>query len=209
MITTIQVSQSLSSGIKCPHCGDIAYEKNYQTATLPDPNYRNFLRDLNAPFEQGKLLLCPVCCKITVIIDDKIVYPNKLMITPSKDMPEDIKSIFYEALSIATKSPRAACALLRLCIDKLAIHLGAKEDKPLAEKIKQISNIPDIANLLEACRLAGNKAVHPYSVDIEENDVELVESLADFINYIVNIKITMQNEAKKITERFNKKNHTN
>ena len=61
----------------------------------------------------------------------KIIWNNSLYIYPeiqpqeaNPDMPETVLQLYNEAGSIYNKSPRAACALLRLAIDRLCYELG-------------------------------------------------------------------------------------
>ncbi|WP_201721792.1 hypothetical protein [Polynucleobacter asymbioticus] len=49
-----------------------------------------------------------------------MVYPNRGNVpVANEDMPNDVKSGYEEAASIAALSPKAASALLRLAIQKL------------------------------------------------------------------------------------------
>lgn len=201
----VNIHFALPSGIMCPHCRIRSNERDFETTSIPTEHIKDYLNEVKAPYEQGKMLRCPACNKVIVLIDDKVVYPNYLPIEPNTDMPEDVRDIFTEALSIANTSPRAACALLRLCIEKLCLNLGANPNKNLAEKIQEVSTNPDVINLLEACRLVGNKAVHPSFVDITENDIDLVENLAKFINLVITTTITSQKLAEEIKSRFSKK----
>lgn len=45
---------------------------------------------------------------------------------PNSDMPDDIKNDYDEARDICLRSPRSACVLLRLCVEKICTRIGAK-----------------------------------------------------------------------------------
>lgn len=57
-------------------------------------------------------------------IDDEYVYPEIIGIEANADMPEAVKALYNEAAIIYNKSPRAACALLRLAVERLCNELG-------------------------------------------------------------------------------------
>lgn len=193
--------------IQCPHCKTVSNRFEFDSASFPTLEKQNEIRGVITDYEKCSIVYCPICFRATVIINDKIIYPDYLIIKPNPDMPEDTKSIYLEALSIANKSPRAACALLRLSIDRLVDYLGASKDKKLYEKIREVAKSPLVEDLLEACRLAGNKAVHPSQVVIEDNDIDLVQNLAEFINVVVDLTISMPKKALEIKNRFSKKDH--
>jgi hypothetical protein len=116
-------------------------------------------------------------------------------------MPPDVRADFLEANEILDKSPRGAAALLRLCIQKLMIHLG--------EKGENINN--DIASLvrkgldtriqkaLDVVRAVGNSAVHPGQIDLED-DKTTATKLFGLVNVIVESQITQAQHIEQMYE---------
>lgn len=81
--------------------------------------------------------ICQNCQKISIWLNEKMIYPKpRLTPPPNEDLPEDIKADYEEASLIVQDSPRGACALLRLALQKLMIYLG--EDKNLDKAIKSL-----------------------------------------------------------------------
>lgn len=121
---------------------------------------------------------------------------------PHYDIPEDAKKDYMEARDILSKSPRAACALLRLVVQKLCVSLGEK-GKNINEDIGNLvrKGLPiEIQQSLDIVRVIGNNAVHPG--ELIENDVdEIAATLFEVINYIVEDRIS---RPKKLKELFDK-----
>ena len=105
---------------------------------------------------------------------------------PHPDLPDDAKNDYLEARSVASDSPRAAAALLRLGVQKLLPKLGGKgkniDDDIAALVGKGLS--PHIRDALDICRVVGNNAVHPGELNVDD-DPALVSQLFDLINFIV------------------------
>jgi hypothetical protein len=99
-------------------CGDVFFDHNEKG---------NFSQlDANNLF----LSKCFNCEKIAVWIHDRLLFPPiRHGAHPNPDRPEDVLHDYEEARSILDLSPRGAAALLRLCIQKLCIHLGGKGEK--------------------------------------------------------------------------------
>lgn len=131
-----------------------------------------------------------------------IIYPDATGIAPpSEDMPDDIKKDYLEAASIYQKSPRGAAALLRLCLQKLCIHLGCKGkkiDDDLAELAKKEILPNKIIKAADVVRITGNNAVHPGAICDDDFDGIAIK-LFDLINIIVQYAIT---EPKVIQRLF-------
>lgn len=116
------------------------------------------------------------------------------------DMPEDCRVDFEEAREIAGRSPRGAAALLRLCLQRLCIHLGGKGkkvDDDIAQLVKRGVD-PKIQQAFDVVRVTGNHAVHPGSISLEENP-EHVTVMFEMINLIVEEIIS---RPKKVAELF-------
>lgn len=110
----------------------------------------------------------------------------------SHDMPEAIAADFEEARQVFSSSPRAAAALLRLCVQKLCEYLlGKKGDinQQIAELVK--NGLPvRVQQALDTVRVTGNNAVHPGVMNVEDRP-ELVAPLFGIVNFIVENQVTM------------------
>jgi hypothetical protein len=122
---------------------------------------------------------CSCCRKSSLWAGEKLIYsPSGIGPDPNPDLPEDIRTDYEEARSIAAQSPRGAAALLRLCIQKLCKYLG--------EAGNNING--DIRSLIgkgldPRIRVIGNSAVHPGQIDLRD-DSKIVSSLFGLINII-------------------------
>ncbi|MDH1007435.1 DUF4145 domain-containing protein [Pseudomonas nicosulfuronedens] len=122
-----------------------------------------------------------------------MIYPAVCLVpAASHDMPEAIAADFEEARQVFSSSPRAAAALLRLCVQKLCEHLlGKKGDinQQIAELVK--NGLPmRIQQALDTIRVTGNNAVHPGVMNVEDRP-ELVAPLFGIVNFIVENQVTM------------------
>ncbi len=140
----------------------------------------------------------PSCQKISIWIDEKMVYPKpRLTPLPNDDLPDDIKADYEEASLIVQDSPRGACVLLRLALQKLMIHLD--KDKNLDRVIKNLmqENIDeDLRKALDSVRVVGNSAAHPNELEIRDKP-EIAFQLFKLINFIANEVLTSRKEIRE------------
>lgn len=185
----------------CPHCHTLAqmerdthaFQSDWMSVSIDEAYCENAVT----------ILKCANCGKKILWIDNEYAYPDLQPIEPNSDMPTVVKSLYEEAVLIYTKSPRAACALLRLAIDRLCNELGETDrdiNKNIASLVKRGISV-EVQQALDIVRVVGNKAVHPGQITFDVDSVETAETLFTLINLIVDRLIS---EPKRIDEMFDK-----
>jgi hypothetical protein len=139
---------------------------------------------------------CYNCQRKSIFINNQYVYPDIVAEEANSDMPESVKQLYNEAGQIYNKSPRAACALLRLAIDRLCNELG-ETDRDINKNIGALvkKGLPEtVQKALDVVRVVGNKAVHPGQIAFDVDDKATATMLMRLINIIVERMITEPNE---------------
>ena len=139
--------------------------------------------------------ICQNCDKAIIWIDNQYVYPEIAATEPNADMPNSVKLLYDEAALIYNKSPWAACALLRLAVERLCIELGETGaiDKMIGRLVQK--GLPTIVQkALDAVRVIGNKAVHPGQIAFDVDDRATAETLMKLLNIITERLITEPKE---------------
>jgi Domain of unknown function (DUF4145) len=147
---------------------------------------------------------CYSCGRLTIWHYDTILYPaRRYEIEANPDLPDDIRDDFDEARAILDLSPRGAAALLRLCIQKLCIHLGKSGksiDDDIASLVKDGLNVR-VQQALDVVRVVGNEAVHPGQLALKE-DRDTAATLFDLVNRIAYDTITHPKEVAVMYEKL-------
>ena len=129
---------------------------------------------------------CYDCKKVTIWVHDRPVYPPlRSGPPPNADLPDGTFDDYEEARAILDLSPRGAAALLRLCIQKICIHLGEK-GKKIDDDIASLAAKglhPVVRKSLDIVRVVGNDAVHPGTMDLND-DRDTALQLFSLVNAI-------------------------
>jgi hypothetical protein len=175
----------------CPHCG--VYSKQIWKQVSIWCNGSQDVPDM-------KIAICTHCEDKSIWFNGNMIEPNIGGVSlPNVDLPEDIKSDYYEARDILNKSPRGSSALLRLAIQKLCKELGEKGENinsDIGELVKKGLPIK-IQKALDYVRVIGNNAVHPGQIDLKDNK-EIAINLFNLINIITEAMITQPKEVDKL-----------
>jgi len=144
---------------------------------------------------------CFNCQDAAIWVGGIMAYPEQIAAaSANKDTPPDIARDYDEARAIVQKSPRGAAALLRLAIQKLCAHLG-EPGKNINDDIASLVSKgldPRIQRALDVLRVVGNEAVHPGTIDLND-DPDTAENLFKLFNLIVEKMIS---EPKLVDEVY-------
>jgi len=167
----------------CIHCG--VYAAQYWKAFLYDNSRGHTVHpSLN-------YCVCSHCQKWSYWYEGRMIVPSEAPVPPAHaDMPSTCVPEYDEARSIVVLSPRAACALLRLALQKLMAELG-ENGKNINDDIGSLvaKGLPVLVQqALDFCRVVGNNAVHPGEIEINDTP-EIAHNLFMMMNFIVEDRI--------------------
>lgn len=155
--------------------------------------------------DEVQIRKCSLCGKFIIWVDKKLVWPELPAVKPSKYLPAESLAAFEEAQKVIDRSPQCACAMLRLALERLCVHLGADKGT-LKAKIESLGLDPDLHAIAEACRAVGNDAVHAGLIDYgSEDSYETARTLSLFINHLAERLIGLPLVAKQMAARVKRK----
>ncbi len=200
------VSPSLNSkAFACPHCN--AHARQYKWGgSLSVAGHGSRIPE--GALEHADLVIsrCDVCSKNCLWVNKTLVYPAKNNAPlPNDDMPDELKVDYLEAAAIYSQSPRAAAALLRLCLQKLMPHLGLPGNNlndDIGALVKRGMS-SQIQQALDVVRVIGNNAVHPGELDADK--AETAHQLFILMNLIVDSQISTPAKTQKMFDSLPKR----
>lgn len=186
-------------GFHCPYCGVYAHQI-WQQPIIFEPSPPVIIQ-LNPAVKASH---CQHCGLMALWIGDGLVYPQTLIAPPPHDdLAEPALSSYGEARCIAFASPRAAAALLRLCLQQLVSLLGAKSDD-LNTAVGELvtMGLPNrVQAAMDTVRLIGNEAVHPGTIDVND-DPAIALNLFELVNIVVESMVTQPNMVDDLYSRL-------
>ena len=146
---------------------------------------------------------CSVCNKISVWMNEKMIYP---VVSPADkpaiNMPDNVRKIYEEASLVSIHSPRAAAVLLRVAAEMLTAHLGEPEGK-LYDRIRNLAkkkNLDErVINSFDIVRYKANKGGAHDNIINQIITIKEINKLFFSINYIVK---EMINEPAKLDDIY-------
>jgi hypothetical protein len=182
------------SSFNCPNCGAFAQQNWIEISPL----------FTGTSLGDMELCVCEHCNQRSYWYLQKMIIPDIGGVSlPNPDLPADVAEDYIEARSILSRSPKGAAALLRLGIQKLCKHLGQKGENinnDIAELVKQ-GLPPMVQQSLDILRVVGNSAVHPGTIDLDDNQ-DLAVALFDLINVIAEVMITQPKHIKSLYSKL-------
>ena len=195
-MSAYEIPAARKDAFNCPHCG--AFSTQHWTQLTAD-TARGRTRD-----PRFQVCCCQRCDDVTIWKDDRMIFPfNGSAPMPNQDMPDEIKKDYNEARDIIALSPRSACMLLRLCVQKICNQKVAGTGS-LNKKIRSLVKKgldPQIQQSLDSVRVIGGEAVHPLQMDLRD-DIETATSLFGIVNYISDWAYTREKKIKAISEKL-------
>ena len=180
----------------CPHCGTLSLMNYYTLCFRNGGVFQGQPGTIPVGNSWLYIATCQNCMNKIIWINDEYVYPDIVAEEANPDMPESVMQLYNEAGLIYNKSPRAACALLRLAIDRLCNELG-ENDRDINKNIGALvkKGLPQsVQQALDVVRVVGNKAVHPGQIACDVDDKGTATMLMRLLNIIVERMITEPNE---------------
>lgn len=163
-----------------------------------------FIHSGGAQATRFQASFCSHCRNWSFWYDGVLIIPSQSPVPIAHlDLPTDCTAEYEEARDVFSKSPRAAAALLRLCIQELMPHLGGA-GKNINDDIKTLvaNGLPaQIQKALDYCRVVGNNAVHPGEISLNDSP-EIAQRLFEMINFIVEDRITRPKEIEALYEKL-------
>ena len=153
--------------------------------------------------------ICSNCSHLLIWFGNDIVYPEiGIGPPPNPDLDEVMLQLYNEASMIATKSPRAAAALLRVCLDNLCKKCGRNKETIFSNinqfiEEEKLDNISAIAASL--IRIVGNDAVHDPDkpgLIIDADDIKTVEGMFGLVNIVADQLITQPRQREERLNQF-------
>lgn len=199
----------------CPNCHTFAHQSWLDVYVKWNPIANDIVKGIN-------LCYCSHCSQHTIWKNKELIDPIMgLAEQPNEDLPSDIQELYNEANNVVNLSPKSACALLRLALEKLFDNLLGPNKKSISQNIANLAKegkLPEkISKSSEIIRIIGDGQLHNGIIDLTGLDTKQTAlklfSLINIIGtYLISNKKMVddlysqlpQEEIQKIEKRYKK-----
>lgn len=183
----------------CPRCGVASAQRWIDLHTVERVYGNGSMREVTTKLADIGISQCGTCSARSLWFEAQLVFPETHDAPPmSPDMPPDLQRDYEEAAAIASASPRAAAALLRMCIEGLCKKITGAEtfDKAIAT-LQQQHIPPEIQLAMDVIRQNGNEVLHAGQL-YGDDDASTVAMLFRLVNTVVTWAITEKRELQEL-----------
>ena len=206
MKKTFENPEFKKGAFTCPNCSAFSkqdWEFNYVNETRGKFYDSSFNFNITNDIKKLYICKCENCGYLSFWYSGKLCWPlNTGVEAPLEEMPSDIKELYLEASSIIELSPKGACAILRLALQKLCNRLANQDEKKKIDgAIKKLveNGLPQtLQKAMDTVRIVGDEAVHPGEINIDDNK-DIAIAMFRLMNIIVE-KVVV--EPKEINELY-------
>ncbi|MER9555996.1 DUF4145 domain-containing protein [Mesorhizobium sp. M0323] len=184
---------------KCPRCDVVATHSWAVLHRKVNKMTAKGLMSLDEGVSDLGLSTCAACAARCLWFEGHLVYPSNSTDHPvPADLPAEVRKDFEEAATIAGASPRAAAALLRMCVEGLCKKVADKDKFEDAIIELEQQGIPKpITVAMDVVRMTGNEVLHSGAL-YGSDDAKTVATLFRLANLIVTWAITEKKELQEL-----------
>ena len=196
--------QFQASYFTCPRCG-IASAQHWIDLHTVEMKYSKATqwRRTQTKMVDMALSQCGTCLKRALWFEKSLIFPaSSTAPAMSPDMPAEFQKDYEEATAVAHASPRAAAALLRMCVEGLCKSITGEGRFENAIEALQKQGLPEeIQMAMDVIRLNGNQVMHAGQL-YGEDDQHTVSMLFRLANSIVAWAITEKRQLRALYEQL-------
>jgi Domain of unknown function (DUF4145) len=162
------------------------------------------LRQAQTKMDDMAISVCGTCSARSLWFEKTIIYPSTVSTAPamSPDMPAELQREYEEAAGVAPVSPRAAAALLRMCVEGLCKTISGKDRfEDAIDELQKKGLPPEIQLAMDVIRQSGNEVMHAGRL-YGEDDQQTVSILFRLANSIVTWAITEKRQMLELYEQI-------
>ena len=169
----------LAAAFNCPNCGAAANQAWFAASLQQEDKTQGPIQGLD-------VAVCLQCRSYTLWVSGQLAFPDLgLGILPRAELPERVRNLFGQASRIASVSPSAACALLRLSFQWLCLHAQGKATGPPTESVDvaELGLSSPVLESLKEAKVIGSAAVPPGQIDLSDG-ADLAIALCQLVNLV-------------------------